>query len=119
MAKINAAGGDRKTIQSGVSEIEKAGGPEPLLALCGEMFAANRRLLGMPQPEIGIPNEFRLAMEMAANEENERKALEGELALLEEEWRVAEEIASISDNLLVPGDVQKDLASMKSGSQKS
>ena len=42
----------------------------------------------------------RLALEMAANEDAERKALEGELALLEEAWREAEEIAAISDHLL-------------------
>jgi hypothetical protein len=36
---------------------------------------------------------------MAVNEENERRALEGELALLELEWKEAEEIAGIADNL--------------------
>lgn len=39
----------------------------------------------------------RLALEMAANEENERRAMEGELAHLEMEWRDAEEIAQIAD----------------------
>ena len=42
----------------------------------------------------------RLALEMAANEDAERKALEGELAQLEEAWREAEEIAAIADHLL-------------------
>jgi hypothetical protein len=45
---------------------------------------------------------LRLALEIAANDEVERVALEGELHLLELEWREAEELASISDNLLVP-----------------
>jgi hypothetical protein len=41
---------------------------------------------------------------MAAHEDTERRALEGELAALEAAWREAEEIAAISDNLLpVPG----------------
>ena len=40
----------------------------------------------------------RLALEMAANEENERRAMEGELAHLEMEWRDAEEIAQIADD---------------------
>jgi hypothetical protein len=44
----------------------------------------------------------RLALEMALHEEQERRALEGELAMLEEAWQQAEEIASIADNLLVP-----------------
>jgi hypothetical protein len=42
----------------------------------------------------------RLALEMALNEESERRALEGELAQLEQAWRDAEEIAAIADSLL-------------------
>jgi hypothetical protein len=42
----------------------------------------------------------RLALEMAANEDAERKALAGELDQLEEAWREAEEIAAIADHLL-------------------
>jgi len=42
----------------------------------------------------------RLALEMAANEDTERRALEGQLAELEAAWRDAEEIAAIADTLL-------------------
>lgn len=38
-----------------------------------------------------------LALEMAIHEESERRALEGELALLEAAWRDAEELARIAD----------------------
>ena len=48
----------------------------------------------------------RLALEMAAHENTERMALEGELAVLEEAWREAEEIAAISDKLLIPKSVE-------------
>lgn len=47
-----------------------------------------------------ISDVDRLALEMAANEDAERKALKGELAQLEEAWREAEEIAAIADRLL-------------------
>jgi hypothetical protein len=40
-----------------------------------------------------------LALEMALHEETERRALEGELAMLEAMWRQAEEIAAIADRL--------------------
>ncbi len=53
-----------------------------------------------PLPQIPIVD--RLALEMAANEDAERRALEGELAELEAAWREAEEIAAIADTLLVP-----------------
>ena len=39
---------------------------------------------------------------MALHEEQERRALEGELWLLERAWEEAEEIAEISDNLFLP-----------------
>jgi hypothetical protein len=39
---------------------------------------------------------------MALHEERERRALEGELRLLETAWKEAEEIAAISDDLVLP-----------------
>ena len=49
-----------------------------------------------------MPEPTRLALEMSLHEEQERRALEGELWLLERAWRDAEEIAAISDDLLLP-----------------
>lgn len=43
-----------------------------------------------------------LALEMALHEETERRALEGELELLADAWREAEQIAAIADDLLPP-----------------
>ncbi len=53
---------------------------------------------------------LRLALEIAVNEELERRALAGEMALLEREWREAEELAAISDSLLVPEWVEEWLS---------
>jgi hypothetical protein len=50
----------------------------------------------------GLNPVQRLALEMALHEDAERAALEGELEELERAWQEAEEIANISDNLLVP-----------------
>ena len=49
-----------------------------------------------------MPMSTRVALEMALHEEQERRALEGELWILEQAWKEAEEIAAISDNLLLP-----------------
>ncbi|HEY4101866.1 MAG TPA: hypothetical protein VGM20_13410 [Gemmatimonadales bacterium] len=46
-----------------------------------------------------VPFEVRLALEMAAHEETERRAMEGELKLLERQWRDAEDLAAIADRL--------------------
>ena len=47
----------------------------------------------------------RLALEMAVHEEAERRALDGELARLAEEWKEAEEIAAIADDMFVEPNV--------------
>jgi hypothetical protein len=60
-----------------------------------------------------MPPEIRLALEMASHEDTERRALDGELYLLEEAWREAEEIARISDNLFLPAAISNKLEEMK------
>jgi hypothetical protein len=60
-----------------------------------------------------IPPELRLALEMVSHEDSERRALEGELFLLEDAWREAEEIAAISDNLFLPTEISTRLDEMK------
>ena len=63
--------------------------------------AAESRPLGKRQDMPGrqLRPEGSLALEMALHEEQERRALEGELALLDAAWREAEEIAAIADRL--------------------
>ena len=51
-------------------------------------------------PLFRIPAVDRLALEMAANEDTERRALHGELESLHQAWREAEELAAIADELL-------------------
>lgn len=60
-----------------------------------------------------LPGPVRLGLEMAAHETAERRALEGELAELERDWRAAEEIAAIADDLLLPDRVRKLLPSRR------
>ena len=52
--------------------------------------------------------EPRLAIEMLANEESERRWLEGELKLLERQWRDAERLAAIADKLALPAEVEEE-----------
>jgi len=61
----------------------------------------------------GLPKEIRLALEMATHEDTERRALEGELAILEEAWRNAEEIAQIADDMFVPEETRARLSALK------
>ena len=57
-----------------------------------------------------MPAGIRLALEMAAHEEQERRAMAGELGALEQAWREAEEIAAIADDLLLPAAVSDRLS---------
>ena len=49
----------------------------------------------------------RLALEMAVHEEAERRALEGELTKLADEWKEAEEVAAIADDMFVTSDTHE------------
>jgi hypothetical protein len=60
-----------------------------------------------------VPLATRLALEMAAHEDTERRALEGELYLLEEAWQQAEEIAAIADDMFLPQSVDAELARLR------
>jgi hypothetical protein len=103
-------------VREAVALLESA--PDPV-ACFARIAEAQRRLgsrrwpAGAPGRLGAIPAVARLALEMAAHEEAERRALEGELAELEQAWRQAEELAAIADDLLVPWGVQRALARLK------
>jgi hypothetical protein len=96
---INENGGTPANVRTAVKEIEDAGSAE-------KYFLRARDFVGSPGHKYsdlrGFPSHLRLAFEMAAHEESERAAMAGELAQLESDWREAEEIASIADNMFVP-----------------
>ena len=107
MPKVNAGGAARAKVQEAVNRIESSGDAERYLTAVARLPAPRvelpkwgKKRSFVPPPGISkYPLETRLAVEMAVNEENERRALEGELTLLELEWKDAEEIAAIADRL--------------------
>jgi hypothetical protein len=109
LPKVNSWGGTTSQVQDAVTLIEESPSPESLFARVAGGPEATRVGGGVDGGSIflkGMRAEVRLALEMAVHEESERRALEGELAALEEAWREAEEIASIADRLLVPESVE-------------
>ena len=50
---------------------------------------------------------------MSSHEEQERRALEGELALLQAAWRQAEEVANIADDMFLPEGTDAKLEELK------
>ena len=112
---INEAGANRRQLDDAVKIISGTADPHKLFA----EYATPPRYIGanvvQPQTRIlgSLPNEVRLALEMASHEDSERRALEGELAILEEAWRQAEEIAAIADDMFVPEETKQRLAALK------
>ncbi|NJD09812.1 MAG: hypothetical protein FIB01_04995 [Gemmatimonadetes bacterium] len=102
----NRYGGNRVMVQQAVQHIEHTGDP-----LRYVQYVASRPTLAGSITE--MPPVVRLALEMSTHEEQERRALEGELARLERAWREAEEIAGISDSLLLPSGMLDRLRSLR------
>jgi len=57
----------------------------------------------------------RLALEMALHEDEERKALAGELSVLAWAWRREERLAAIADGLGIPESVDRQLEKLRQG----
>jgi hypothetical protein len=105
LPKINSSGARPVNVQRAVSEIERAGGPEAFLSLivASPMAQVRRSARQERAGRLGyMPTPTRLALEMALHEEQERRALQGELKALELAWQAAEEVAGIADDLLLP-----------------
>jgi hypothetical protein len=86
----------RRKAEEAASYVERHGGPEALLVNAARHELAVSTLRGAEG----------LAMEMAVDER-------AEVRDLEREWRRAEEIAEIADNLLVPPTVEEQLRQLK------
>ncbi len=118
LPKMNATGGAKGTVRDAVDLIETTGHPERFLA----RIAEGRRFedkKGVPGYVNKMPKPHKLALEMALHEEQERRALEGELWLLEKAWEEAEEIADISDKLFLPKGAEEFLRENRGGTSAS
>ncbi len=71
------------------------------------MLAKGGNTLGYITPDL------RLALEMSLHESDERRAMEGELHMLESRWREAEQIAAIADRLFLPADFEERLDTLR------
>ena len=77
-----------------------------------EGYLGSLRTLRLETLASWTPAEI-LAVEMAANDEVERKALEGELKLLLLAWKEADALATIADGLLIPLPVEERLLQLR------
>lgn len=113
LPKINASGAKPKQVQEAVRLLEQHTYPFEFFSREARVTTRKRRGSGAASRIAHFPLEVRLALEMAAHEEHERRALEGELALLEAAWRDAEEVAKIADDMFLPESAVSRLEQLK------
>ena len=114
--RINRSGAKTEAVQDAVELIEEAGHPEEFLRAASDIdVEIKRKRLRVRETGMvaRLEQPTRLAIEMALHEEQERRALHGELKALEARWREAEEIAEISDDLLLPEGAEEKLAAWR------
>jgi hypothetical protein len=108
LAGLNLMAGSKVAVRDAVDQIEAAGHPERYLQDVTRSLKdeASRYEGGFFERKPGLvhkmPTPTRLALEMALHEEQEMRAMAGELLELELAWRQAEEIAGIADSMFVP-----------------
>jgi hypothetical protein len=111
---INEKGARAQEVQSAVEIIAHAGDPSKLFDRYAGAAIPSRSLHGESGHQLNrLPKEVRIALEMASHEEQERRALEGELALLQAAWREAEEVAQIADDMFLPDATTHRLEELK------
>jgi len=126
---VNRFGGSRSTVAAAVGQIEQVGGPERyveqlarraevMTAVSGRRHRFGRKGKIGKTGLYGLTTVDRLGLEMALHEEGERRAMEGELALLAAAWRDAEEIAGIADDMFLPENVQSSLERLRGETPK-
>lgn len=123
---VNPMGGSADEVQAAVGRIERAGSAERFLRdqarraskLTRTVIHHDRSFHSATEDAwqsglYGLSTPASLALEMALHEEQEQRALEGELAELEKAWRDAEEVGAIADSLLLPTDTELELARLR------
>ena len=113
LPRLNRQGASRSQLEEAVKLATTEDDPSAPFDRAARSPRAAWRSYGVGTILTLMPMELRLALEMASHEESERRALEGELEQLEDVWREAEEIASISDDMFLPEEVTKKLGELK------
>ncbi len=99
LVHLNASGADQRRLGHALGMIAAAGSAEEYIG----GIASSRLALWHGGGQQWMPADTSLALEIALHEEQKRRALEGELSILEAAWRDAEPIADIADRLAVEG----------------
>ena len=114
MAGVNSFGASASQVHGAVSLLDGAGTPQRYVT-----HVASRALELGNLSVAQLPATVRLALEMSAHEEAERRALDGELAELRTAWEAAEAVARIADDLVLPPAVEDFLRRHRRGERRA
>lgn len=118
LPRANRDGANDEGVAAALKTIDTTSTLSALLRLASDERAVQptKRAPRVPGKNISnAPEHVRLALEMSLHAEEERRAMEGELQELEQRWRDADEVARISDGLLLPEAMEGRLSSMRNG----
>ena len=111
---INRGGGSKRTVSDAVDSISQAHDladilkRAPIKKPSTGIFSDN-----VPLTLSTIPAPTRLALEMSLHENDERRAMAGELQELEQRWRDADAIAKIADEMFLPEHVNEQMRALR------
>lgn len=113
---VNSEGAGKRNVRDALNVVNEVSNIPQLLQRASTTKSKRRADEYMDDglaPLGGLPAPMRLALEMALHEDDERRAMEGELHRLEQRWREADEIAKIADHLLLPPEIEEQLSSIR------
>ena len=113
---LNAAGGNDTDVTEAVRWLEVGGGPERAIGNFARSGLVRPPLVSQLEPVSSMHPEVRLALEMALHEDEERRALAGELSVLHWAWRHEERLAAIADRLGLPEELEYQLDALRARS---
>jgi len=110
---LNAGGGTDTDVTEAVRWLEVGGGPARAIGNFARSGLVRPPLVSQLEPVSSMHPGVRLALEMALHEDEERRALSGELSVLHWAWRYEERLAAIADRLGLPEDLEYQLEGLR------
>ncbi len=109
LPRVNALGGDTSDVDEAVRWLEAAGGPSRAFRTLAWAPLVRPALDAHRGTMLSMHPGVRLALEMALHEDEERRALQGELSILAWAWQREERLAGIADRLGITTDLAEQL----------
>ena len=116
---LNGTGGKREDVKDAVARVEHENDAIAFMQqLTNRAVPFGRGAKVMNVRLAHMLKSERLALEMMLHEDDERRALEGELHMLEQRWKDAEEVAAIADSLTLPDGVTERMNDLRNAPEQ-